>query len=311
MHGLVAILAVRVVRLLVVLVATSLLAGCSLKRRAVDTLAEVLSEADQVYLSDEDPDLVGDALPFNLKTVETLLESYPEHPELLLMATKSFSLYAYAFVEPQAREIPYEDFDRADAVRRRAARLYRRAYRFGLRGLQIDHPGLGIRLQLEPEVAARELGVSDVAFATWTAAALGAAIGNAKDDPESTADVAVVGALLNRALELDEDFEAGTIHEFLMSYEAARVGGSIERARMHYERALALGPGKRPTIWLGWAESVSVSKQNRAEFLELVNQTIAFDIERYPDKRLLNILARRRALWLREQVDELFLDGET
>ena len=311
MHGLVAILAVRIVRLLVVLVATSLLAGCSLKRRAVDSLAEVLSEADQIYLSDEDPELVGDALPFNLKTVETLLESYPEHPELLLMATKSFSLYAYGFVEPQAREIPYEEFERADAVRRRAARLYRRAYRFGLRGIQIDHPGLGARLQLEPEVTARELEVSDVPFAVWTAAALGAAIGNAKDDPESTADVAIVGALLNRAFELDEDFEEGTIHEFLMSYEVARVGGSIERARMHYKRALALGPGKRPSIWLSWAESVSVSEQNRAEFLELVDQTIAFDIERYPEKRLLNILARRRALWLREQVDELFLDGET
>ena len=55
--------------------------------------------------------------------------------------------------------------------------------------------------------------------------------------------------------DLDADFEEGTIHEFLMAYEAGRVGGSIEQARHHYERALELGPSKHPSIWLGWAES--------------------------------------------------------
>jgi predicted anti-sigma-YlaC factor YlaD len=307
----VAIPAGRTMRLIALFLAASLLAGCSLKKRAVNTLADVLSEADRVYLSDDDPELVADALPFNLKTVETLLESYPEHPDLLLMATKSFILYAYGFVEPGVREIPYEDFERAEAIRHRAARLYRRAYRFGLRGLELDHPGLGERLVVEPQATVRELELADVPFAVWTAAALGGAITNAKDDPESTADIAVVGALLNRALELDEDYDEGTIHELLTSYEASRVGGSIELAREHYERALELGPGKHPSIWLSWAETVSVSQQNRVEFLDLVDRTIAFDVERYPDKRLLNVLAQRRARWLRERVDELFLDGDT
>ena len=60
-----------------------LLVGCSLRQRAVNTLAEVLGEGELVYLRDEDTELVGQALPFNIKTIETLLESSPEHQQLL------------------------------------------------------------------------------------------------------------------------------------------------------------------------------------------------------------------------------------
>lgn len=288
-----------------------LLGGCSLKSRAVDTLADVLGKGEGVYLSDEDPELIAAALPFNMKTMETLLETNPRHRGLLLTAAKSFILYTYAFVEPETRELEYTEFDEAEAVRRRAAKLYRRAYRYGVRGLAVEHPGLGERLSASPDDAAAELTVEDVPLAVWTAAALGGAIGVAVDDPESTADIAVVGALLERALVLDEDFEGGTIHEFLFTYEAGRVGGDMEKARLHYDRALALGPARKPSIWLSWAESVSVADQNRSEFLELVEQVLAFDVSAYPENRLLNILAQRRARWLRDTVDDLFLENGT
>jgi len=292
----------------IVVAVVILLGGCSLKKRAVDTLADVLGEAENVYLSDEDPELIAAALPFNLKTLETLLQSSPEHRELLLTATKSFILYAYGFVEPGARELEYVDFDRAESIRRRAARLYRRAYRYGVRGLAVEHPGIGANLSIRPEQAVAHLTVEDVPLAVWTAAALGGAIGVARDDPESTADIAVVGALLRRALSLDEGFEDGAIHEFLMIYEAGRAGGSKATAKEHYEKALALGPAKRPSVWLGWAESVAVADQNRDEFLALVDEALAFDIDRYPENRLLNLLAQRRARWLKASVDEFFLD---
>ena len=297
--------------LIVVLLTVVLLGGCSLKSRAVDTLADVLGEGEGVYLADEDPELIAAALPFNMKTMETLLETNPNHRGLLLTATKSFILYTYAFVEPETRELEYTEFDEAEAVRLRAARLYRRAYRYGIRGLEVEHPGIGERLSASPDEVAQGLTLEDVPLTVWTAAALGGAIGVAIDDPESTADIAVVGALLERALSLDEDFESGTIHEFLFSYEAGRLGGDMEKARMHYDRALALGPSKKPSIWLSWAESVSVAQQTRSEFLELVEQVLEFDVSAYPENRLLNILAQRRARWLQDTVDELFLESGT
>jgi predicted anti-sigma-YlaC factor YlaD len=281
--------------------------SCSLKKKAVDTLADVLGEAEGVYLSDEDPELIAAALPFNLKTLETLLQSNPDHRGLLLSATKSFVFYTYAFVQPEADIVEEDDFIKAREVRGRAGRLYMRAYRYGLRGLELAHPGFSALLPVEPEEAASQLVLDDVPLAVWTAAALGSAIGASTDNAEATADIAVVGALLHRSLELDEDFEQGTIHEFLVSYEAQTLTGSVQRAQRHYQRALDLSRSMRCGIWLTWAESFSVAAQNREEFVGLIEKVIAFDVGSSPENRLLNILAQRRARWLEGRIDELFL----
>ncbi len=285
-------------------------ASCSLKKTAVNTMADVFGEGEQVYLSDEDPELIAAALPFNMKTLETLLASNPEHRGLLTSAAALFSLYANGFVEPEADQIEDEDYDRAEEIRRRSARLYLRGYNYGLRGLEVAHPGFRALLPREPEQAAKELGLDDVPLAVWTAVALGAAISASKDNPEATADIAVVGALLQRALELDEDYDEGAIHGFLLSYEAGRVGGSRDQMRRHYERAIELSSGNRLSVYLSWAEGVSVRDQNRKEFLELLDKILSFDVDSHPSNRLLNILAQRRARWLQGRIDELFLEGE-
>ena len=58
------------------------------------------------------------------------------------------------------------------------------------------------------------------------------------------------------------------------------------------------------------AEDISVSDQNRQEFVELLDKVLSFDVDAYPEHRLPNILAQRRARWLRERIDLLFLEGE-
>jgi predicted anti-sigma-YlaC factor YlaD len=291
---------------LLVFVSTS----CSLKAKAVNTLADVLAESEDVYLSDEDPELVAEALPFNLKTIETLLASSPDHRGLLLSATTGFTFYAYGFVEPEADRIEDEDFELAEEIRDRAARLYWRAYRYGVRGLEVKHPGLGNTLSIEPESTVAPLEPEDVPLALWTAAALGGAIGVSKDDPEATADIAVVGALLERCLDLDPHYGEGILYELLVIYESQRFGGSPEQAREYYRRALELSRETRASTWLLWAENFSVPDQNLVEFKDLLDKVLAFDVDKYPKDRLLNILAQRRARWLMERVDELFLEGD-
>jgi predicted anti-sigma-YlaC factor YlaD len=293
---------------LLLTILTFLSISCSLKKKAVDTLAEVLGKAESVYLSDEDPELVGEAMPFNLKTIETLLESSPEHRGLLLTATKSFVFYTYGFVEPSAFLLEDTDLERAREVRARAAKLHTRAYQFGLRGLEVNHPGFSSLLPRQPELACGQLKLDDVPFAVWTAAALGSAIGASKEDAESTADIALVGALLNRALQLDEGFEQGAVHEFLMSYESQRLGGSIAEARAHFLRARELSQGKKCGLLVSWTENISVQQQNRTEFEQLLQEALAFDVDSAPEYRLLNLLSQRRAKWLLGRVRFLFLE---
>ncbi|MBI2229224.1 MAG: hypothetical protein HYU46_09005 [Deltaproteobacteria bacterium] len=69
-----------------------LLSGCSLNRVAVNVIGDALAGGGGVYASDDDPDLVREALPFGLKTFESLLAVSPDHRGLLLAASRGFAL---------------------------------------------------------------------------------------------------------------------------------------------------------------------------------------------------------------------------
>ena len=57
-----------------------------------------------------------------------------------------------------------------------------------------------------------------------------------------------------------------------------------------------------------FAESVSVAKQDKAQFKELLEKALAFDVSRKDDQRLANLLAQKRARWQLGRVDELFIE---
>ena len=81
----------------------------------------------------------------------------------------------------------------------------------------------------------------------------------------------------------------------------------MAKAREHFERARQLADGKRVSLYVSLAESVSVSEQKKDEFEKLLNEALAVDIMKAPDQKLANILAQRRAKWLLSRTDQLFL----
>src|SRR5215813_12780242 len=132
-----------------------LLSGCSIRKFAIRKLGDALSESGATYASDDDPDLVKDALPFALKLIESLLAQTPDHRGLLLAASSGFTQYGYAFVQEEADEKEDASLEAAAALRDRARRLYRRARDYGRRGLEVKHPNFGEVLAKDPEAAVR------------------------------------------------------------------------------------------------------------------------------------------------------------
>lgn len=292
------------------LTALALCAGCSIRQLAVDGLADALEGSAEAYAREDDPELVRDALPFVLKTVEALLIESPDDEGLLLQACSGFTQYAYAFVELDALAIEPDDYRRAQELRDRALRLYLRARDYGLRGLELRHAGLGAELRGQPAAAAARLEREDLALAYWTAAAWGSAIGVGLDRPEIAADADVVRALLRRALALDADWDEGSIHEAMIAIESLpeAMGGSPERAREHFERAVALSKGRRASPYVGLAVGVSLPAQDAVRFRELIRMALAVDLDAEPSSRLANRLSMRRAELLLSRMDDLFLD---
>lgn len=122
-------------RLLVILIASSLLTGCSLRRLAVNQVGNALAEGGAAFSTDDDPELVGAAVPFGLKLMESFLAESPNHRPLLVASLRGFTQYSYGWISHRADEMEPIDLAAAAALRRRARGLYLRARDYGLRAL--------------------------------------------------------------------------------------------------------------------------------------------------------------------------------
>ena len=285
--------------------------SCAFKRIAINKLGDSLAQSGTTFTSDNDPDLVARALPFGLKMYEGLLEESPRHRPLLLAASKGFTSYSYAFVQQDADEMEDISVEKAAALRERARRLYLRARDFGIRGLETRHRDFSRSLRADPNVAVRIAVKADVPLLYWTASAWGLAISISKDTPDLIADQPIVQALIDRALELQEEFDSGAIHSFLIAYESSRPDGAGDpalRARKHFDRAVALSGGQQAGPMVTFAESIAVEKQDRKEFEDLLQRAILIDVDSKPEFRLTNLIMQRRARWLLKRVDQLFVN---
>ena len=295
--------------LLAGLLAVVLLSGCSVKRLAADLAGDALAGDSDVFSSDNDPELVREAIPFGLKSYESLLAISPEHQGLLLSTAKGFTAYAY-LLQDEADRIDELDFSRARQLRARAKKLYLRGHTYALRGLELAHPEFEARLRRDPGSAVAETSGKDVPFLYWAAVSRGGALSVGADDLTLVSDIPLIGALVRRVVEVNERYEAGAAQEFLVSYEASRPGGSVNRAREYFRRALELAEAPRASLYLALAEGVSIPEQNLSEFKELLATALAVDPDREPTLRLANVVAQRRARWLLTRIPDLFLEAD-
>src|SRR5262245_125554 len=204
--------------------------GCSVRRYAINKLGDALAHTGTTFASDDDPELIRDALPFSLKLIESLLAESPGHQGLLLAAARGFTQYSYAFVQQEADEMEPRNLGEAERLRTRARRLYLRARNYGMRGLDTRHRDFSLALRQNPKGTAEQALLGDVPLLYWTAAPWGAAIAISKDDPELIADLPAVEALIDRALQLNEGYDSGAIHGFLITYEPSRPSGQGDPA---------------------------------------------------------------------------------
>ena len=287
--------------------------GCSLKTYAINMVGDALSSGDSVYETDDDLELVGAALPFGLKLTESLLSQSPNHPGLLLSACQGFVLYAYAYVSYPAELAAETDLDRARLQRNRARRLYMRAFGYCVRGLERSYPGFGQMLLTDARAAVARVTPKDVErdvpWLYWTAASLGLAVSMSQGNAAMIARLPDVHALMERALELDESWDDGALHEFAITLAGASTGElDVALIKEHYDRAVELSGDTSASVHIAYAEAVSVPQQDGTEFRAMLDLALAVDPDATPENRLVNLLAHRRARWLALRVDELILE---
>ena len=287
------------------------LGGCSIKQVAISKMGDTLAESGSVYASDEDIELVGAALPFSLKTIEGLLVEVPDHKGLLITAASGFTQYSYVYVDLEALELEPANPDRAAELKLRAKKLYLRGRSYALRAVELTQSHFIRELRRDPEAALAGFTEKNIPELYWLSLSWAAAIAADKSDMGMVADLNLIEPIMQRCLELDESYDKGALHEFMISYQGGRSpmqGGGPALAREHFARARELSGDIRVNSLVSLADSVSIGEQNRNEFELLLQQALDFNVDIYPQTRLANLVSQKRARLLLSRSDNYFLE---
>jgi len=283
--------------------------GCGLvKPMLLKSVAKTLSEPGGVVTSHNDPETVRGAMDFALITNESLLASIPTYEPLLTATCSQYTQYAFGFIQPDAEALQFDNYEKSQEISDRAFRLAVRGRDYCWRALEVKFRGITARLKDDPVVALRGARREHVPLLYWSAASLGAAISlGGVDHPELTIDWPIVRALAERALELDDMWNRGALHELMITVESqgAGLGGSEERARKQFARAVEIQQGLSPGPYVALAMGISKGKMDRDEFETLLNQAVAIDPEKDPANRLPTLLTLKRARVLLAHIDDI------
>ena len=289
--------------------------ACSLKTIGLNQAAAMLSSSSgaDAFATDNDPELVGDALPFAIKLYESMLASIPGHEGLRVRTGSLYIMYANAFLQTPADMVPREEPERKDALLNRAKNLYLRGRDMILVGLEKRQPRMRALWKARKfKEAAAAFAKKDVPALYWAAAGWVAAYALNPFDVELGMTLPQAASLMDRVLELDPNFSGGAVHNFFVLYYGSLpdyMGGDTAKAREHFRLALEASGGRDTSPYISLASTVDIKEQNAAEFRTLLQKVLDFDPDSDPPNRLVNILNRRKARWLLDHLDDFFVEG--
>jgi predicted anti-sigma-YlaC factor YlaD len=292
----------RTIRLTLMVALLALLASCSL-----NTLGVRVSDS---FMQEEDAILVGDSMPILLKASEILADGKPRDPELATTAASMAVMYAAGFVSADASGVPDDDFDGRLAADARAKALFLRGFQRASSALDLRVKDLMASLLAGNHEGLAKLKSKDVPLMYWTSASALGAFSLDPFDPEVSRYLASAIAILDRAFELDPDWDKGSLHELMISLAPslpAEMGGGLDRAEEAYKKALAASGGLRASPHVSYASSVAVQLQDYEAFKAALGMALAVDIDLDPDSRLANVIAQANARRLLASADRLFL----
>jgi predicted anti-sigma-YlaC factor YlaD len=212
-------------------------------------------------------------------------------------------------VEWPAEQLKFDDYRGYRAGLVRARGFYQRATEYALSGLDLSNPSFRSSIMSDTEATLAQTSQSDVPLLFWLAASWLATIATDLEDPEMFGLMPIAAATMKRAYELEPDWDDGAIEEILISLEPALpMPGGAERAEGHYARCLSLQGGAKAGPHVALATAVALKAQDKGRFVALLDQALAIDLAADLGNRLANDYAQRKARFLLNHLDDLFLE---
>jgi hypothetical protein len=286
-------------------VVISSLSGCNIQKLTVNTTSKVLVKAQPSIKQEPDYDLAARAIPASLKTVEGFHMVDPENKRLVKMLAEGYCQYATGFIEDEW-EIAELDkrFDEAEYQSQRATKAFIRCMGYGLELLGGDWKKAlsGKNADFIKKVSGA--GKDDRDGLLWVGVGLAGAINQNKDDIALVAHLAKARAIFERIAELDENDNdrdptlRALPHIALASMAVAlskAMGGDPVLGQKHFQRAMEITQHKFLLAQVFYARRYAVAVQDKALFEKALVEVLQTDPAIWPEQRLANEIAHRRA----------------
>jgi len=280
-----------------------------LEQNFIDSLADKFSaNQSDVIRGEEDPELLGDSLPFMLKMLEIMAENSPKNVNIKTSLAQGFTAYASLWLENEALIIEDDDYEYSEHLKYRAKQLYYRAWRYGFQGLELRYPG--IRDQIDSQLFRLEqLKAVDVPLMTWTGLALVSWIKHSSDNMDAVSQLPIALSLINRAFELNPKYGDGVLYEFFIYYYNEQVNNDDKMKLLvdYRNEIIDDSDNNKCTPYLTWASAISIQTQNKPEFKDMIEKGLKIDVNQRPEYRLSNKICQKMSKWYLTKIDDFFL----
>lgn len=232
----------------------------------------------------------------------------PGNPQILEDACIDLVKYGYGFLLESADQLIFEDYENSNDLYDRALENFAKAIEYGESALSIKYSNYQKWNRLG-KFEAPLFSVEDVSLIFWTGGAYAGAITASRADPVWLIHFPRIGRLFQQALLLDPDWNQGALYSALISYTMLDPNPSENReeiARDYFKKAVLASDGKDCGPYLALAEKVSKANQDKSEFISLLNQALEIDNKVNRELKLTNVINKKRARWLLDNIDEFF-----
>jgi hypothetical protein len=291
----------KIVSIILILSVFFQLMACSMAKLTVQ-VSMPLIEGGMIAMNQQaDLELASVAIPANISLIEGMLINDPDNEVLRLYAAQAYYGYAFGFVEEGFSEAAVNLNNTGQLGNpKRAAQLYQQGYQHAQ--YVLHQKGISLDLfegELKPfQQAINQLDTQAVASLFWAASCWAKQIDINRDQASELAQMPKAVMLMQRVLELDEDYYMSGAHIFFGVYYGSKspmLGGNYQLSAHHFAQADQANQYKLLIVKVLQAQYLERQRFNQSAFHELLMTVQEASDDLYPEQRLINQIAKYKA----------------
>jgi len=249
---------------------------------------------DSLY-QQKDAELVKDGAPSYLLLVEGLIKSNPKNRDNLKLGIQLFSAYSGAFIKDQERNNIFNEKTKEWAI-----------------SLLNTYPNFKKSRNSDFEIYEKEINKfskKDIDYVFWAANAWIMWIISNTENLEALLDLPKARAIIDRIYLLDSSYYYGAPHLFygiFYSFLPEVYGGDLKKSEKEFDEALKYSGDMFLLTKVSYAQYYLKAKNDKNKFKQILEEIINADIDKYPEQRLMNILAKKQAKELLDNINNFF-----